>query len=287
MIKHRDYQKKDFNNPLFSRKIKSGFTGKIKWFIAIFIFLVISLYFFNKTNYLMIDNIEIIGNEYISQQDIKEIVNQQMGEKRLLFFNQNNLIFFSKKAAKASLASHFFFDNININKKYPETLVIKVEEKISSLIWSNNSGKYYLDLEGNVIRQITADNLVISEGEGDTEVIRSEINSGRYPVIQDQSNSEIITGQPILAKDRIDFIIELTKKIKSQADFSISYYTLASPSINYITLITDEGWLVHFSFENQISNQINLLFSLLYQKIDDRSKLEYIDLRFGDKIFWK
>jgi len=175
----------------------------------------------------------------------------------------------------------YFFNSFKNN-------LVKLEtEENFSLIWNSGKEKYYLDEKGVVVKKLDEKDLIIKPGEGETEIIRSEATSGIYPVVKDESNFVIEIGKSILEEEKVFFITDLTRQIKDQADFNITNYILDSPAANYITLNTDEDWIAYFTFENSIESQVDLLFSLLYQKVSNRSELEYIDLRFGEKIFWK
>ena len=287
MRRKKDYQKKNFQNPFFpkTQKLKRRLFKRF-WLILI-IFIIAGLYFLNSADQLRIENIEVAGNEYIKGQDIESVIWEQTTKKRWFLFSQSNIVFFSKNSAKKALAGNYFFDQLSIKKKYPDTLEVKVKEKISSLLWVSGGGQYYLDLRGIVIRKLTGDDLLIKAGEGQTDVVRSEASSGRYPLIYDQSNTPVEIGQPAVSPKVADFIVNLTNQLNTGADFDISHYNIVGPDSREIILVTNEGWAARFNLEDSVRSQGDLLLSILYQKVEDRNSLEYIDLRFGDKVFWK
>jgi len=288
MRRKRDYQKKDFHNPFFPKKRKSKKHCLFRLFLLIFALgLIVGLYFLNADERLKIKNVEITGNERISQQEIEEIVANQFDQKRWLFFSQSNILFFSRKAVIKKLNKNYFFDELKIRKRYFDTIEVKVKEKTSFVVWVSGADKYYLDLAGRAIRKFEINNLVIQPGEGDTEIVRSEIDSAGYPLIYDQSDELIIIGQLVAPGDLIDFIIDLKEEFDLRADFDISHYNIADSNSREIVLITREGWEVRFNTKESAKNQADLLFSVLGQEVENRGNLEYIDLRFGEKVFWK
>lgn len=287
MRRKRDYQKKDLKNPFFpKRKGKKSRRGKF-YLIFLLAIIIVGLYFLNNSQNFKIKNIEVKGNETISAQEIKAIVEKQLNKRHWLIFSQDNIFFFNARQAKKELNNIYFFEKLKIKRKFFDTLKVELKEKTSTIVWLTTQKKYYLDLDGIAIKEVQPQDLVIQPGQEGTEVVRVGLIQQSYPTVYDQSNSEVIIGKEVIKKELIDFIIELTETLKANADFEISHYTINSPFSDQLTLITTEGWQVHFKTTNSVSSQVNKLLLILRQKVEDRNKLEYIDLRFGEKIFYK
>ena len=287
MRRKRDYQNKDFKNPYFpkSQKIK---LRRFRWFWLILVVLIsVGLYFLNSCDKLKISNIEISGNERIAQEEIKNLALDQLTQRRWLFFSQENIFFFNKKEVKQRLLENYFLEEVKIKKKYPNTLELEIKEKISAIIWFSGEDKYYLDLDGVALRKMAGDELVIKSVEGDLDIIRSELSSGEYPVIYDQSSNPVDIGQNVVSKETISFVVDLIDELKVKADFDISHYNIAQPNAKEIILVTKEGWQAYFKVSDEARGQAESLISVLYNKVKNRSSLEYIDLRFGSKVFYQ
>lgn len=288
MRRKRDYQKKDFKNPYFSQKQKPKTSRRFKLYGFVLVVLVIvGLYFLNSCAQLKISNIEISGNERIAQEEIKNLVFEQLNQKRWLFFNQENIIFFSKTAIRQKLVETYSIEEVKIKKKYPNTLDFIIKEKISVVIWSSGGENYYLGLDGVALRKMAGDEMIIESGEGGLDIIRSELSSGEYPVIYDQSNNPVDIGQNVVSEETISFVITLIDELKTQADFDIAHYNITQPNATEIVLVTKEGWQAYFKVNDQARGQAESLISVLYNKVKNRSSLEYIDLRFGSKVFYQ
>ena len=160
-------------------------------------------------------------------------------------------------------------------------------EQPASVLWVTGAEQYYLDSSGSAVRKIEESDLVVQTGEAGVEVIRPEASAGRYPVVWDQSNDSVGIGQPVIAGDQLNFIVILNDRLVQSADFDISHYNLANAKARDITLVVKEGWEAYFTFDDSAENQVELLLSVLQQKIKNRRDLEYVDLRFGEKVFYK
>lgn len=287
-MKHRkkDYQRKIFRNPFFPKaksKTKIGVWGIILLFIIFFF----GLYLLNNLDCLKIKNISVKGNQYVGESEIQQVISEQINKQRFLLFSQNSIIFFSKLAAKKQLTKNYSFEQIKIKKHYFNTIEVLVKEKISRLILASGQDRYYLDINGKAIQKVMTTNLKIDSGQAGTEIIRPETGENNQPLIYDQSNKPVIIGQEAIAARIVDFIIELTAEINKSADFTAAYYTIANPAIAEINLVTKEGWQVYFDASKDAAGQMETLHSVLQQKVEKTDKLQYIDLRYGEKVFWK
>lgn len=284
----RDFSKKTFKNPFFSKKQKGRGNPWDKLIIlAAALLLAVSLYYLNASDSLQIKNIEVSGNEHISQAQIKSLILKQMGKSRFLFFSQGNILFFNKRQAKNELAKNYFFSELKIQKKYFSTIAVKVLEKTVRVIWSSGENKYYLDLTGQVL-EIADDYIISQTAAGDTSLVRAQATSGRYPLILDKSAAPVNIGSKAVDGQAIDFAVNLTEFLKNNGDFGISRYVLENPQSQEITLIADEGWEARFKITAPAKTQGDMLLVILAEKIKkDREALQYIDLRFGEKVFYR
>ncbi|MFA5021978.1 MAG: cell division protein FtsQ/DivIB [Patescibacteria group bacterium] len=286
MHRRRDYQRKSFKNPYYLSKPKAKKKSRHKLGWLLLILLVFGLAYFFVAKPFRLDKIEISGNQYVGNNEIQAEIGQQLNKRRWLIFSQSNILFFDSNQAKINLLAKFFFENLEIKKKYFHTISILVTEKKSYLSWVSAAQNYFLDLNGVVIKKEEGTDLFIQQ-QGDNQVVRPQAGTNSYPIIYDQSNSPLKIGQAVISKELINFIVDLTQQVELNADFDISHFNISSPQAKDISLITKDGWEVRFSLEESVKTQIDLLTSVLHQQIKDHKKLKYIDLRFGEKVFYQ
>ena len=89
-----------------------------------------------KNLFLKIKNIIIIDNKLISKKAINEKLGHIYGK---------NILFIKKKDLKEPLSQLKFLKTIEVKKKYPDTIVIKVNESKPIAIIFKGSKKYLLD----------------------------------------------------------------------------------------------------------------------------------------------
>ena len=95
-----------------------------------------------KNLFLKIQNIEIINNHIINKNEIVEKL-AHVYEKNILFIERNDL--------ERPLKSIDFLEKIEVKKKYPNTIIIKVYETKPIAILFKKNHKYLLDSSSNLI----------------------------------------------------------------------------------------------------------------------------------------
>ena len=100
--------------------------------------------FFNKNNnfFFKIQNIEITNNNKINKTDIINKLNH-IYNKNILFISNNDI--------SEPLKTVNYLGKIEVKKKYPDTIVIKIyETKPVGIVFKNNT-KYIIDTVSNLI----------------------------------------------------------------------------------------------------------------------------------------
>ena len=95
-----------------------------------------------KNFFFKIQNIKIVNNHLIDQNKIIEKLNE-IYEKNILFVERNDI--------ERPLKSIDFLEKIEVKKKYPNTIIIKVYETKPIAILFKKNHKYILDSSSNLI----------------------------------------------------------------------------------------------------------------------------------------
>ena len=215
------------------------------------------------------------------------MISQQFEKNRFGIFSQRQLLFFSKRQALRTIEQSLTVENIKITKDYPATIAVAVQEKTSTLVWVTGGKQYYLGNEGQVIREVELSDITVAAGEEQTQIIRVGKAGDQIPVVYDQESRTLEPGQLFVHKELVDFILLLQAGIMSGTDLDVSHYTIDRLNSDQLTMVTTQGWYVIFRTTDSANDQIARLALLLQNKITDRDQLEYIDLRFGEKTFFK
>lgn len=275
----RDYHKKEYKNPLFSNEEKPQEYFKasaLKWrqrvgiiILAITIICWLGVIFYAP--HFKIKHININGLETIKEQGIKDLINSQLSKRRFFIFQQSNFWTFNKGLAVKTLNAKFGLRQLAIDKKFPNTLSISLRERVSALVWSANNKYYNLDLGGVAV----------------SEIAFEKVNP-RFPLIYDQNNQEVKTGQLVLSEATAAAVASIHDGISAKTPIKIGFFKMVGPKAQEIKVLTSDGWQIYFDVSGDIDKQINNLALTLQEKIKDNTmNLEYIDLRFGERVYYK
>lgn len=291
--KRRISHRKQYKNPFYPNKkagsplLKKDFKIRFPKFVYLVI-IIIFLFVFSYADVFQINNVEVSGTQRINQVEVEDLIYEQTEGRRYILFGQGSIFFFSKHQAKKVIAENLLLDEVKVKKSYFKTIKIEITEKQSGIGWVSGGSQYYLDLEGVALREIELGGGFIVEQSGEnTDLIRSELSSGDFPVVYDQSNGEVMIGQLVTTEKLVNFVLSLFDELSVVADFEISHFTVERPFSREVTLVTKEEWEARFKVGENPIIQGGILVSILQQKIKDRSNLEYVDLRFGEKVFYK
>ncbi len=294
MAKLRNYYKKKYVNPFF-RKTKKGFTSRGRGFyygaggggswrskLVLFLGIVAAgclFYFIFYSSYFTIKNIKISGLQKINESEIRDIINSQINSRKILIFKQNNIFIFDENSIKNKIDSKYALDFLKVEKGLPGNLSFEIQEKTPIIIWKTGDKYYFVDKDGVIIREIP---------EGESWNNGSNQPGSKMAVVFDENNEPTTIKETILTSETVKTIAELQNNLFGVTGLLISNFRTTKHSNSTIKSLTNEGWEIYFSTINDLNAQVEKLKLFLGEKKpEDRQSLEYVDLRFPDRVYYK
>lgn len=233
-----------------------------------------------------IQTITVSEAQYLDAQAVQLKVQEQFTKRRWWFFPQSNLVAFSKGQARERLAEEYPFAEFNFNKQLPDKLVVTIKEQEPLLVWRSGGNQWYVSAIGQVVG-LVPERFLAQQVDQRTNVIRPQLYTNGLMSVNDTSSHEVTLGQNLLSSEFVTFITRLQHLIEQNADFSVVRYTVDRPGSDQLILQTSEGWQAKFRVSDDPDLQVSRLLLVLKNKIKDPSTIDYVDLRFGEKIFFK
>ena len=274
-------RKKTFSREKTSRKyVRQKRLILLKRLFLGFIFLVLLAlltYFVFFSSFFQINDVKINKKDnyqLISSSEILDYLNNLINSESR---TSRNLIFFNISLAENKISEDSRIKSIQVIKKWPNKLQIILEEHQPLVRFKvlGDPQNYYLNQEGQLIETVEALDL-----KKDQKAFNDNL------VFYDQS--DLILNN----KSYQDFLKDLLFFVESDILRGYDVY-FAKCKINNIGNIVDveitstEGWKIFLNSEVDLKKQLNKLSGILKKEIKERKNLEYIDLRFGDKTFYK
>ncbi len=212
---------------------------------------------------------KIVSYGLITEEEIKASLQNFIDQ------SHNNLIFLKCAAWQREISDDSRLKFLNIRKKWPNSIEIDLQEAqplaILKILGDNQS--YYLNERGGVIK-------------ASASIIPAELENNLSPIFYDQS--KIDTKNKLYTNFLEKLLVFVQNDILFQNNIYIQKVNLNNiGNIFDVQIVTKEGWQIFINSEVDLGEQLMSLLQILEEEIEDRSDLEYIDLRFGAKMFYK
>jgi len=260
----KDYQIKRFVNPYLEKKTKK-FNTKLYLQVILAVFLIYVVFY---SDLFKIKNINITGLDIISEGEIKPLIQQKLSGWRYLIMPADNMLFMDKDGITRDINAKFRLKQLTVKKSW-RALNINLQEDVSYVIIFNNQKFYFADGDGIIQREI-ADN-------------QKNNYTDRFPILN-VSQPQINIGDHIISKKIIGYVLDLDKQLKTVGIYPKGYESEGTDQVN---MVSKDGWKAYFDTGSDIMASIDNLQLILKEKVPDKNKLNYIDLRFGNKVFMK
>jgi len=299
---------KKINNPFIKKNKNKKFRKKC-FICLIFGFVLIALfvYFVFFTSFFKIKNIKISDLNKVNENEIENIVQAQI-DSRNSFFSQENILFFNEKELLKQLSDYNFLE-VDIKKSLISGLKITILEREVRYILEEGDYFYYLDDLANIVKnkrvcfnssegsQITLassteEELLALEEKAldDCLKLKNEaLKDNYYPVIENiHSNSKIDLDnkKAKISKEYLDFANKIFNDFGIESDFRVKKFIIDEAKDTLKVKLYNDI-IVFFSLKDDQESQIKRFLLLKNEYRDKLKGVEYVDIRYGDKIYYR
>jgi len=248
----------------------------LAWFLIVGFFGV-TVYILFFSSLLSINSIDVSGTENINPIDISSTASAAMEGKYFNIFKKNNIILLSSGSIQKALLNKFRkIDNLEITKKFPDKLLIKIKERESSLVLCSGEPCYVIDNKGQAYAM--------------ADFVANEFGEQNLIVLRDLSQKIIIMQDVALDQGLIGYVSDIKSRLLNDLDIEIKQ-EISTPTFvsGDLRVETADGWRIYFSEDIGIDKEIEMLKTILNNSLDKDKKnnLDYIDLRLDNKVYYK
>ena len=232
---------------------------------------------FFRMPYLQVEKIEISGNNLINSDGLIKKIKTNLEGKYFGLFPKANIFLIPKDKILAELPEEFKrIKKISLDKKYFGAIAVKLEERNNAVLFCEKEDCAYADEKGFVFEKAPY------------------FSGAVFLKLIDQRNSDSgenaktidgYLGISLIAESEFKKILEFAG-LAAKKGGGVSEVVLKKENI--YEFYTQEGWKVILNDKNEPQSVYPNLITALDANIKDkRPKLDYIDLRLGNKIYFK
>lgn len=227
-----------------------------------------------------IQNIEITGIEHIDVNEIENLVCSYLESSSLLFWKKSNVFLFDASELSEAISTQFTFADVQTSTS-GQNLYLSITERTSNLLWQVGDDYYVVDLEGVVVRQLSQQEIdLIHNSENTGELIED------LPIFLDKNNIPISVGDSVLTESEIQGTFQFHQYLLGQS-LSCTQTVFDRLAGKWVSVDTDKGFQILFDPTGDVEQQAARLKVLMEKEIQESESLEYIDLRFGDHVYYQ
>jgi hypothetical protein len=214
----------------------------------------------------------------ITEQRLTKILQGLMAERRFYILPQSNLVFFSSRLAKEAINQEFYTDSISFDRHWPNVLRLNISENLVVARWLIGESEFVVDKRGKLVQELSPDwpakELILVRDitqRTETEAIGSKL------------------GDQVAAENVLTFLSLMIAAWRQELPkLELSYVQFDSKDLPTLKAYTPDGWYTLFSLQEDPLIQVVSLRRLLEDKIKaEASQLEYIDVRFVSRLYYK
>lgn len=246
------------------KKNKSIFRLKPFWFLAItigavFFFLLIIL----TDSYYQLEVVNIEGADLTSEHSLRSFVDKNSKT----VFNSQSLVFLPNVILKAEiLRSYPHINSVEIEKKFPRTINVSISERDKKAVWCEEDADF------------------LSCYKIDSGGVAFKRHSYKGFTITREGKNEFSLGEEVFERDNIDFLFEVKDYLEDDFEFQVERMSIPHDRSLFTQTDTVE---IRFDFEDDLDSQIERLEILLSEEISETEDLKYIELRYGNSVYYK
>lgn len=265
---------------VYSRKPepKKSIPKRVWYSLAVLIVLGIigwGVWYLANLPYFRVDRIEISGVRRLPAPDIERAAAEAISGEQWLIFPRNNFFLVSSVRVRERLREAFpQAAEISVEKKFPDRLIIAVEERsLWGVVCSRPDAVlppescFYIDRRGTAYEELAS------------------VEGWLVPVIYIPQKSAL--GTQAVPEATLDFFNQ-AKGALASINGNLILLAVSSSTPSDVRLTLSENWDILVSSSRLPSEWVKILKTVLEKDIGEkRSQLEYVDLRFGNKVFYK
>lgn len=259
------------------------------YFLLLFVFVVVGLSFLSKEKHIVIKDIKVNGAYVLDQDSIERTVRDEMSGKYLYLFYKNNSFIYPEKKIYNSLLRNFpRIESLSISLNGLKELVVDIVERRGEALYCGENIPTEQALIGENCFFLNDDGLIFDGAP----YFSGDIYFKYYLSFNESSDP---LGKQLMGKERFHELAYFFNNMRS-IGLTPVYFFMDKDGTNYLYLNkktnTINPKIIFKDNDNLDVLSDNLSLAMKKKEFSEElsskySSLEYIDLRFKNKILYR
>lgn len=265
--KHSSYTPHKVYGSYYDEQVKKRKQKIIRIIYAIIFVLLLQSIF--QAPFLSLKKIELKGNSFYQEEEVKKYISDKLAERRGLLFQNNNFFLFNSDKLRDQLITQYNLNDATVRKIFPQKIKVEFIEKISQFIWQKNGAYYLLDAKGQFNGQI------------------NELND-QYIILEDSRSYQPQNNENIFRPDEIELIQVIIELWEAKLASTAQIKAIAiGDDWSSFDIKTNLSYVIKINPQNEPVKQLENYRQVLLAGNVVGTDINYIDLRYGDKAYFK
>lgn len=219
-----------------------------------------------------ITQVDVQGAVTIPAADVQAAVGRALEERVALVFRRRNAFLFDAGRAEEAVRSSFDLESLSLARD-GNRVTVTLQEKVSQLVWKSGDARYLVDRQGTAIRALAQDEALPELGVP-------------LPVFQDVNRDAVAVGAAVLRAAEVDGALRFHQALKG---IGLLYGTTRVDRLSgaWMSVQTADGYEVLFDPTADPALQAENVRTVISTQVEDPTRLRYVDVRFGDHVYFK
>lgn len=262
---------------------------------------------------------EIDGATPMTEQRIRELLHERLEKRILLVFPQSTIFFFDTKEAIRDIEDVFFLEGMTVQKRLPGRITVSVREIPKKAVLFTDNRFNALSETGTLIRELTEKEVqrmsdlppnitsVLVNALGaemvDLSALQPEIEEegveavklkgNEFPLVFDDEHDEdpfmdtYRPGDTVFIASTVALILQANTRLPDITNAAVRWFNVREKD-EAVDVMMEGDWHVYLTTALPFEVQGERLALILREKVgQNRDRLQYVDLRYNERIFFK
>jgi len=271
------WRPKSLQSPKLARRKRRSFLFNLFLFVLIFSLLISGTVYLLKQPEVIIQNVVLTGNVTVPTEELESFIRDELNGNYFFIFPRSSIFLYPRRSIEGDVLLQFKkIEKVDVSFDSFNSILVSVEERKPSALWCGENR-----LEGAVPECFFLDDkgLLYTHSPSFT----GDIYFRFYGPLGEGSS----VGQQFLPTSTFQGILFFLQSLR---ELGINPVELAVGNDDDYELYLENGTQILFAQNGELSLILdNLQTTLLSDELKERSTIgiDYIDLRFGNKVYYK